>query len=359
MGGPSKQIVTLNKLFEENDFELMLVAGRVERSEAALDPSSFKNFVQINSLRRGINPIFDFIAFLKICLIIRKYKPDIIHTHLSKAWALGVAAKLVVSPKTKLVHTFHGHTLHSYFSGPSQILILNFQKFLASRSDVLVAVNETVRSELISKKIGVKADFQIANPGFKAPKKIDSLIARKELGLQKDTFIIGFAGRFERIKRPDILAEVVKLASHSNDQIQFVFCGGGSLYTEFQEQTVGFPVICLPWAEDLSSFYSSVNLMILVSDNEGTPLSIIEAGKVGVPTLTRNVGGIKGLINDSVNGFIAGDTSKEIADEIVKIMNDGQNLRNVSREAYCFFNKNFSEEIFLKNYRKIYFGLKK
>lgn len=358
MGGPSKQIVTLNKLFEENDFELMLVAGKVGPSEEALDPSSFKNLVKVNSLRRGLNPIFDLIAFLKICLILRSYKPDIIHTHLSKAWALGVVARLVVSPKTKLVHTFHGHTLHSYFSGPSQILNLNFQRFLASRTDVLVAVNETVRSELISKKIGRNTDFQIANPGFNAPKKIDSLTARKELGLQKDAFTIGFAGRFERIKRPDILAEVVQLTSYSNDQVQFVFCGGGSLYAELQKQTVGFPVVCLPWAQDLSLFYSSVNLMILVSDNEGTPLSIIEAGKVGVPTLTRNIGGIKGIINNSVNGFIAGDTSTEIATEIIEIMKDRQNLEKVSKEAYFFFNENFSEEIFLENYRRIYLSLK-
>jgi glycosyltransferase involved in cell wall biosynthesis len=97
--------------------------------------------------------------------------------------------------------------------------------------------------------------------------------------------------------------------------------------------------------------------MILVSDNEGTPLTIIEAGKVGVPTLTRNVGGIKGLISDSLNGFIVGDSSIEIADKISQIMGNKQLLQRVSKEAELYFNKKFSEEVFLQTYKRIYCSL--
>ena len=357
IGGPSKQIITLNALFDENNFEQKVIVGKVELSEMEVDYSSLKNLVKIHSLRRGLNPVFDLFAFLKVCRILHKYRPDIIHTHLSKAWAFGVLAKMLVAPKTKLVHTFHGHILHSYFSGLFQILILNFQRFLASKTDVLVAVNEAIRTDLISNQIGVNAKFDIAYPGFDAPHKIDSASARSTLGLQQDSFAIGFIGRFEKIKRPDILAEVVKLTNSSDDGVQFLFCGGGSLYEELQRQVAGLPAICLPWTDDLSTFYSSVDLMILVSDNEGTPLAIIEAGKVGVPTLTRNVGGIKGLISDSINGFIVGNSSIEIADKISQIVGNKQLLQSVSKEAELYFNKEFSKEAFLETYKRIYRSL--
>lgn len=359
IGGPSKQIITLNSIFDENDFEQKLIVGKIEPSEMEVNYSSLKNVIKIDFLRRGVNPVFDLVAFFKICVILRKYRPDIIHTHLSKAWAFGVLAKMLMAPKTKLVHTFHGHILHSYFTGLSQIMILNFQRFLASKTDVLVAVNEAIRADLISSQIGVNANFVIAYPGFNAPQKIDSATARHILGLQQDSFTVGFIGRFEKIKRPDILAEVVKLTSSSPDRIQFLFCGGGSLYEELQRQIAGFPAICLPWTDDLSTFYSSIDLMILVSDNEGTPLTIIEAGKVGVPTLTRNVGGIKGLINDSLNGFIVGNSSIEIADKILQIVRNKQVLEKVSKEAELYFNLNYSEEAFLQTYKRIYCGFAK
>ena len=234
---------------------------------------------------------------------------------------------------------------------------MNFQRFLASKTDVLVAVNETIRADLISNQIGVNSNFEIAHPGFNAPQKIDSASARCALGLQGDSFTVGFIGRFEKIKRPDILAEVVKLTNSSADRVQFLFCGGGSLYEELQRQIAGFPAICLPWTDDLSTFYSSVDLMILVSDNEGTPLTIIEAGKVGVPTLARNVGGIKGLIRDSLNGFIVGNSSREIADKISEIVGNRQVLEKVSRGAEIYFNSNYSEEAFLQTYIRIYSSL--
>ena len=357
IGGPSKQILTLNSIFDGPEFEQTLIVGKVEPSEMEVSCSSLRNLIKINSLRRGVNPVFDLIAFLKICAILRKYRPDIIHTHLSKAWAFGVLAKILVAPKTKVVHTFHGHIMHSYFSGLSQIMILSFQRFLASRTDVLVAVNETVRADLISNQIGVNSNFEIAYPGFNAPEKIDSATARRTLGLQRDSFTVGFIGRFEKIKRPDILAEVVKLTNSSSARVQFLFCGGGSLYEELQRQIVGFPAICLPWTDDLSTFYSSIDLMVLVSDNEGTPLTIIEAGKVGVPTLARNVGGIRGLISDSLNGFTVGNSSREIADKISQLVDNREALEKASRGAEIYFNSNYSEESFLETYKRIYSSL--
>jgi glycosyltransferase involved in cell wall biosynthesis len=94
--------------------------------------------------------------------------------------------------------------------------------------------------------------------------------------------------------------------------------------------------------------------MILVSDNEGTPLTVIEAGKVGIPTLSRYVGGIKGLINDSVNGFTAGNTSSDIVNRIQQVVGDQQLLERVSKETEWHFNEKFSEELFLQTYKQIY-----
>lgn len=354
VGGPSKQIQILNSLFKEPEFEQLIITGSVNEDEREIDLGVFDSLIKVKFLVRNINPIYDLIAFLKICLIVKNYKPDIIHTHLSKGWVIGRIAKFVAAPKAKTFHTFHGHTLHSYFSKPIGYLVILLQRILAVNQDVLIAVSEEVKSDLLRKKIGKISQYRVIEPGFTSPTKIEKVRAREELGLRTDFFTVGYIGRFERIKRPDILGDVVRDSTAIGSSVQFIVCGGGSLFNQFVEKTHKYGIVHLDWMSDPSMFYSAIDLLILVSDNEGTPLTIIEAGKLGVPTIARNVGGIRGMLKDRENGFIIGDDALKIAEELVVISNDEELIGKVSRNAKLYFEANFTKETFLKDYRELY-----
>ncbi len=356
VGGPSKQILTLNPLFTGDKYKQIIVTGRVLDSEIEIELSNFEKVIKLDALRRGLNPINDLKVVLQLMLIIKKYQPDIIHTHLSKAWAVTTLARILTRSKSKSVHTFHGHILHSYFSNPVAKVLVFIQKILASFTDVLVAVNQIVGDDLIQKGIGNSSQFVVVQPGFDACLIIPKAIARSHLGLDSHGPVIGYIGRFEAIKRPDVLTEVVKISSELNTGIQFLVCGGGSLYSSFQESTRDHKVRYLGWTKNLTDFYSSIDLLILTSDNEGSPLAIIEAGLVGIPTLARNVGGVNSLIQNNFNGFLSGDTPADIFERLKEILLDTSFLQDVSRNVEMDFKMRFNANDFLQKYDAIYSG---
>jgi glycosyltransferase involved in cell wall biosynthesis len=355
VGGPSKQILTLSSLFDGREFEQLIVAGRVLDSEMEIDLSSLGHVTRISALQRGFNPLRDMWSVLQISKVLRKYKPDIIHTHLSKAWALTILAKKLSGAHCKVIHTFHGHILHSYFSN-WQALILNLvQRFLALNTDFLVAVNDITKKDLIAARIGNEEKFVVIYPGFKALTQHSKVDARRRLGLIDDDFTVGFIGRFEEIKRPDILSKVINISLKGTGSTQFIVCGGGELYEGFKIETASSKVHCLPWTDDLSLIYSSVDLMLLTSDNEGSPLTIIEAGQLGVPTLSRAVGGVPSLIAHELTGFLTGDDPEAIADALSRLSKSPDLLLEVSTKTKAHFGHNFGELIFLNSYKSLYF----
>ncbi len=354
VGGPSKQILTLSSLFDGKEFEQLIVAGRVLDSEMEIDLDSLGSVTRISSLQRGFNPLNDLLSVLQIARVLHKYRPDIIHTHLSKAWALTILAKHLSGTKCKVIHTFHGHILHSYFSKWKALILNLVQRFLASNSDYLVAVNDITKKELITARIGSEEKFEVIYPGFKALERNSKISARIKLGLIDNVFTVGFIGRFEQIKRPDILSKVINISLRDSGSIQFIVCGGGELYEGFKNETANPQVHCFPWTDDLSLIYSSVDLMLLTSDNEGSPLTIIEAGQLGVPTLSRAVGGVPSLITNELTGFLTGDDPEVIASALSQISKSPDFLLEVSTKAKAHFVHGFGELTFINNYKNLY-----
>jgi glycosyltransferase involved in cell wall biosynthesis len=357
VGGPSKQISTLNAIFKGESFDQLLITGRVLDSEKEIELNQFSNLIKLSRLQRELQPFNDLYCIFRIAAEIRRYNPDIIHTHLSKAWALTVIAKMLSGRKAKVVHTFHGHILHSYFPKWKTILINLFQRFLASKTDVLVAVNEITKDELLESHIGLESSFHVINPGFKPAIQESLEVARLKLKIHEEFFTIGFVGRFEAIKRPDLLAQIINSVNLRFRNVQFLICGGGSLYDVFKKDVAAPNVYCLPWVEDLSPIYSSLNLMILTSDNEGSPLTIVEAGQLGVPTLSRPVGGVPRLILDSKTGFLTTEEPDDYVTVIDFLMSHPSVLSEVSINTKEHFQLNYGEEIFLRKYSDLYLEL--
>ena len=149
LGGPTYNVAYLSK-FMEPQYQTILVGGEKDETEDSsqfiLDKLGLKPII-IQEMKREIDIKNDRIAYLKIRQLIREHKPDIVHTHASKAGTIGrLAARAENVPV--IIHTFHGHVFHSYFSKYKTELYRLIEKRLAKRSTGIIAISESQAHEL-------------------------------------------------------------------------------------------------------------------------------------------------------------------------------------------------------------------
>ena len=171
-GGPSLNALYLtSRLFP--DFETLLVVGEKEDHEQnayfLAEQMGIKP-VSIPDMSRSIDPIKDYKAFKKIQNIIKEFRPDIVHTHAAKPGAVGrLAASFLNVPV--IVHTYHGHVFHSYFGKLKTKFIISAERYLAKRSDALIAISHQQKKELTEDFCIAREDkFKVIPLGFELKK---------------------------------------------------------------------------------------------------------------------------------------------------------------------------------------------
>ena len=132
VGGPAVLVADLMRNLDHRKFATLLVTGYCDENESdyLVEIAQDLAAVRITGLGRSVSPLKDLGAFFLLINEIRKFKPDVIHTHTAKAGVLGRLAGLVARPQAKRIHTFHGHLLHGYFSWSKTRLVILLEKLL-------------------------------------------------------------------------------------------------------------------------------------------------------------------------------------------------------------------------------------
>ncbi len=156
VGGPAVIVADLMRSIDSSKVEQVLITGYCDSDEADYLETVATDIkaTRIAGLGRSVSLVADVRAFFALVAMIKKIAPDVIHTHTAKAGVLGRLAAILAGRKAKRVHTFHGHLLHGYFSGWKVKLVIAIEKFLAKRTDVLVAVGNQVKDDLLAAGIG-------------------------------------------------------------------------------------------------------------------------------------------------------------------------------------------------------------
>jgi glycosyltransferase involved in cell wall biosynthesis len=232
----------------------------------------------------------------------RAFRPHIVHTHTAKAGVLGrVAAKAAGVPA--LVHTFHGHLLHGYFSPPVTRAVVQTERGLARVTDRLVSVGAQVRDELLAAGIGRVGQYSVVAPGIALPAMPSREVARDALGLPREVPVIVFVARLTAIKRPERFVEIARRLEASHPAAVFAVVGEGDRLADLR---AGAPanVRFLGWRGDVEIVYAASDLVVLTSDNEGMPVSLIEAALCGVPAVATDVGSVREVVLDGRSGWL-------------------------------------------------------
>lgn len=361
IGGPAKILEILLKNIDQNCFKMKLATGRCEsnekdiRSQAEAN-NAFDNVLELKYLARSINPVKDFLALIEIIRLLRKNNVDILHTHTFKAGILGRLAGFLSLKKMKVVHTYHGHLLEGYLGTARRLLLTVLERNLAKITNFFLVVGEKVALDLQKSRILKISNFEVVNPSVLL-KDFDSVKVsqlRKDFG---DNLVVTFVGRLTRIKRPDRLIELAR--SLRNERVSIVIVGEGELFDELRAivNLEKLPIIFLGWQSDIQNIYAASDVAILVSENEGVPVSLIEAAAVGLPIIATDVGSVGEVVKVGLNGFL-GNFDVENFKKQVLYFRDNRTVRtHFSRESILIYKEKFTVEIMTKAHQRVYNSL--
>lgn len=358
VGGPAVQVSGLMRGFNGREFDHRLYTGFCTSDEADYLDSVATDVkaTRIEGLGRRVGLGEDIRAFLSLIKAIREFKPHIIHTHTAKAGFLGRLASLFSGQYSIRVHTFHGHLLHGYFGLFKRLLVLIAEKSLAAITHQLLAVGDKVRQDLLKAGIGKKETFGLMPPGLDIvdlPPKIES---QEFFGLTKDRLQCAFIGRVTQIKRPDRFLDVVSETKKRSLDLDFFMVGDGELLDTCRQRIAveNLPVKVLGWQSNIEKVLSAADIVVLTSDNEGTPLSLIQAGMAALPVVTTNVGSVPEVVLNGVTGIITELDVQEIADALEKLANNKALCAQLGSAAKEFTLANFGVQRLVHDHEELY-----
>ena len=308
IGGPAIHVILTTAGLDPERYDSLLVIGKEsDREGNFLDLAKARqaSYRIIPSFGRRIRPLRDLITLVKLFMLMRQRRPDIVHTHTAKAGALGrIAARLAGVPV--VVHTFHGSVFAGYFGSLTSLFFQWVERVLALGTDAVVTVSQRVAEDLEQRGIAPKEKIQVIPLGLEIDRF--ALVSRRrgelrrELGLAPDTPLVGSVGRLVPIKDLGTLLNAMVLVSKAYPKAVLLVAGDGDERDALEEEAsrlgLGSSVHFLGFREDLERIYADLDLAVNCSLNEGTPVALIEAMAASVPVVATGVGGTPDLLED-------------------------------------------------------------
>ncbi len=354
IGGPSLHVVNLNKGLSPDRFESLLVTGSPNPGEGSMLDYARENGVQPVVIPEMVGEASlrprDSQALLRLYRIFRLERPQIVHTHTAKAGFLGrLAARLAGVPV--VVHTYHGHVLHGYYGPLKSWLLLQMERGLARITDRLVAVSVSVKEDLIAYRVAPPGKISVIPLGLDLKPFLDcrSLKGefRSELGLDPSVRLVGILGRIFPIKNHRLFLESAARVAEQETNVRFVIVGDGILRSGTekyaQELVIHQKVIFTGWRRDIPRIYADLDLLVVSSNNEGTPVAAIEAMASGCPVVATRVGGLPDIVHDGETGYLVPAQQPEaLAAATLELIRNPQRAEQMGQRAQRSVKERFS-----------------
>ncbi|MFM2156721.1 MAG: hypothetical protein RL516_1470 [Bacteroidota bacterium] len=377
LGGPTFIAGYLTAYLGE-EYETMLLAGLKDDSE---ESSEFivRNMGitprYINNMRREINWKDDRIAYKEIDAIIKEFQPDVVHTHAAKAGTLGRLAAINNNVPV-ILHTFHGHVFEGYFGKLKTAIFLNIERYLAWKSSGIIAISKIQKEELYHK-------FKVASnkKSFVIPLGIDlekfqtnqaekRNTFRAQYHLTDDTIAVGIIGRLVPIKNhqlfvdcwKEILSKTTKkvhafiIGDGEDREVIFEYCKKLNLdYNLGSNYNVENTITFTSWIIDIDTPVAGLDIIALTSNNEGTPVSLIEAQAAGKAIVSTNVGGIRDIVIEGKTALLSPKEDREqFSKNLLELIENESIRNNMASSSPSFAEASFGYMKMVENHRQLY-----
>jgi glycosyltransferase involved in cell wall biosynthesis len=374
LGGITYNVSYLSKYLPQ-EYETLLIGGPEEAGEESslyIPQSLGLNPKIILELRRSINPFQDYKSYKKIKQIIKEFKPDIVHTHASKAGAIGRLA--AISCKVPIIiHTFHGHVFHGYFSKIKTTIFKIIEKYLSKKSSAIIAISQIQKNELTKiHKVCTEHQTVVIPLGFDLNRFTENQIEKRALfrekyNIKENELAIGIIGRLAPIKNHFLFIDAIEFVlKNSQEKIVAIIIGDGETkeqlieYIKQKQLTYSFGenattnFIFTSWIKEVDTALAGLDLVCLSSKNEGTPVSLIEAQAAGKYIITTNVGGIKDILNTNCGMLSEVDNEIDFKNNLLNAVDNYKTVTKNSSVAKQEVIQKFSYQRLCKDVDELY-----
>jgi glycosyltransferase involved in cell wall biosynthesis len=347
VGGAATQVESLDEALCAIGIESQIACGVDTLGEGDVLSSTRPRLTIVN-LRRQIHPVRDLLARREIARVLRVHAPSVVHSHQAKAGA--IIRPLARRRGIATVHTFHGYAIDEIFPPTTARAFLAAERILARATDALIAPTQRLRDELVDRGIGKAERWHVipygVDPAAFAPMPRDE--ARRNLALPAGGSIVGIVGRVAPVKDHRLFIEVASRVASADPNVLFVVAGDGELRDELERfgvERLGTKIRFLGHVQDTRSLYSSIDVLVLTSRTEGTPVSLLEAGSAHVPSVATDVGSVSEVAADGITGYVVPrDDVDLLAQRVVGLLGDADRRRAMGAEAARVVQERFSIE---------------
>jgi len=307
IGGPAIQAILMTDEFRRRGYRTLLLTGEVPPGEGSMDYLARNRDVvpiKVGTLSREISWSKYLITLWQLVKIFRRERPLVVHTHTAKAGTVGRLAAILTRVPVR-VHTFHGHVFSGYFSPLVTRAFLTIERFLARHTDRVIAISESQRHELVDVYSVAPAHKVTVIPlGFDLSPFLSvrgrSGEFRQSHGLERENPLVGWVGRVTAIKDPDLFVGAAADLVAENPDLRFIIVGDGELTPKCKSRVavehMQSAFTFAGWQQDLPRVYADLDMLVLTSINEGTPVSLLEAMASATPFIATDVGGVRDLM---------------------------------------------------------------
>lgn len=342
-GGSAESTLYLAEALVRRGHRVTLVTGKT------LDPqedfTAFRRrtgipLILVPCLQRRINPWSDTLAFIKLVALMQAVRPEVVHTHTSKAAFLGrLAARWLRVPA--IIHTPHGHVFYGYFGPLTTRLYAGLERWAAHFTDRIIALTERGKREHLARKIGTARQFAVIPCGIRLEKYRRAArtngVLRRAFGFSDRDIVIGWVGRLVPIKACDVFLHACRRVMDTCPEARFLVVGDGELRPVLQNlsQRLGLEgrVVFTGLREDIPQVLHSLDLYVHTARNEGLGRTILEAMASEVPVIAAEVGGVPDIVVEGTGSLVKPGDPGDLARRMVECIRDAKNGATMVRQA--------------------------
>jgi len=366
MGGPAYHVSLLSGRLDPDRYETLLACGDLGPGEASLENLAHRygaHLVRVPGLSPSIDPRGDTRALRTLVGLVRRVQPHIVHTHTAKAGFLGRLAALAQRPRPVIVHTYHGHVLEGYFTPPVTRVYRTLERACGRFSDCLIGVSQATVDDLVRLGVAQRERFRVIPLGldlapFVRAGERERRQFRSEMGIREGDVLLTYVGRLAPIKRVDLLIRALAEARRTNDRIVLAIVGDGAARAQLEglaaELKIARAVRFAGYRSDMPAVAAGGDIAVLASDNEGTPVSLIEAGAAAKPAVATRVGGTPDVVREDCGQLIGRGDASALASAVTALAGDPSARARMGAAAREHVLSSFSAERLLADIEALY-----
>lgn len=304
-GGVDCYIRMLLKYLDKEKFENILVCSHDFDGEDYKD--LVESFEQIEMTRAiGSN---DLRAIGKVRKLIKKYTPDIVYAHSSKAGAIARVAD--IGMRNCCIYNPHGWAFNMRCSTRKKTMYTAIEKIAAPFCDKIICISDAEKQSALEKKICKVDKLQVIFNGADIEayeKEVHGSVKRKDLNIPENAFVVGMVGRMSLQKAPDVFVKMARLVKDRIPNAHFIIVGNGEQEYEVRKyaEENGFndSLHITGWVDNPMSYVELFDVACLLSRWEGFGLVLPEHMMAGKPIVASRVDAIPNIIRDGENGLL-------------------------------------------------------